>query len=69
EGFVVDSDDSSLTRCNTYMLDLFQKAGAKVLYNLKQRNWPKDLFEVRMYVLQPARPGAEQAEQAGAQAQ
>jgi hypothetical protein len=27
EGFVVDKDDNSLTRSNTYMLELFQQAG------------------------------------------
>ncbi|GFR43413.1 hypothetical protein Agub_g4494 [Astrephomene gubernaculifera] len=53
EGFVVDKDDSSLTRSNTYMLDLFERAGVQVLYNVKQRNWPKELFEVRMYVIKP----------------
>lgn len=30
EGFVVDKDDNSLTRSNTYMLDLFQKTGMSV---------------------------------------
>lgn len=30
KGFVVDKDDSSLTRSNTYMLDLFEKAGMQV---------------------------------------
>lgn len=30
EGFVVDKDDNSLTRSNTYMLELFQKAGMSV---------------------------------------
>ncbi|GIL67244.1 hypothetical protein Vafri_20686 [Volvox africanus] len=56
EGFVVDKEDSSLTRSNTYMLELFQRAGVQVLYNVKQRNWPKELFEVRMYVLKLRQP-------------
>lgn len=30
EGFVVDKEDNSLTRSNTYMLELFQKAGMSV---------------------------------------
>jgi protein N-terminal methyltransferase len=30
EGFVVDKDDNSLTRSNTYMLELFRKAGMSV---------------------------------------
>lgn len=53
DGFVVDKDDSSLTRSNAYMLQLFEQAGVQVLHNVKQRNWPRELFEVRMYVLKP----------------
>ena len=30
EGFVVDTDDSSLSRSNAYMLQLFEKAGMQV---------------------------------------
>jgi hypothetical protein len=30
QGFVVDKDDSSLTRSNAYMLELFEKAGMEV---------------------------------------
>lgn len=51
DGFIVDKDDNSLTRSNAYMLELFQKAGLSIAYNIKQRNFPKELFEVRMYVL------------------
>eukprot|EP00955_Chlamydomonas_euryale_P092562 364719-Chlamydomonas_euryale.AAC.3 len=54
EGFVVDNDDSSLTRSNTYMLELFEASGLVTLVqSAKQRNFPKDLFDVRMYVLRP----------------
>jgi AdoMet dependent proline di-methyltransferase len=53
EGFIVDKDDNSLTRSNAYMLDLFRRAGMSVAYNIRQRNFPKELFEVRMYVLRP----------------
>lgn len=53
EGFVVDKDDNSLTRSNAYMLDLFQRSRLSVAYNIKQRNFPKELFDVRMYVLKP----------------
>jgi protein N-terminal methyltransferase len=52
EGFVVDKDDNSLTRANAYMLELIRQAGLTVRYNVKQRNFPKKLYEVRMYVLQ-----------------
>jgi hypothetical protein len=30
QGFVVDDEDSSLTRSNQYMLELFEKAGMQV---------------------------------------
>ncbi|KXZ52012.1 hypothetical protein GPECTOR_10g1034 [Gonium pectorale] len=66
EGFVVDKEDSSLTRSNAYMLELFERAGVQVLYNVKQRNWPKDLFEVRMYVIKPRQ---QQQQQQGVQQQ
>lgn len=51
EGFIVDKDDNSLTRSNSYMMNLFGRAGLSVAYNIKQKNFPKNLFEVRMYVL------------------
>jgi len=50
---VVDTDDNSLTRSDTYMLDLFDKAGLEVVVNAKQRNFPKELFDVRQYALRP----------------
>ncbi len=55
QGFIVDKEDSSLTRSNAYMLELFEKAGMTVAYNIKQRNFPKELLDVRMYVLKPAK--------------
>lgn len=53
DGFVVDKDDNSLTRSNAYMLELFERANMRVMYNVKQKNFPKELYEVRMYVLRP----------------
>lgn len=53
-GFVVDKQDSSLTRSDAYMMELFtEKCGAKVLSNVKQRNFPRELFDVRMYAIKP----------------
>ena len=46
-------DDSSLTRSNPYMLKLFEAANLRVLLNVQQRNFPKEIFKVRMYALQP----------------
>ncbi|MEW5307003.1 MAG: hypothetical protein WDW38_011241 [Sanguina aurantia] len=51
--FAVDHEDKSLTRSNAYMLRLFEQADMQVMYNLKQRGFPKELFEVRMYALRP----------------
>ena len=47
-------EDMSLTRSNAYMLDLIKRAGMSVAYNVQQRNFPKELFQVRMYAVRPA---------------
>eukprot|EP00798_Chlamydomonas_sp_ICE-L_P010704 gene10704-12405_t len=39
------TDDSSLTRSNAYMLELFEKSNTTLLLNTKQKNFPKGLFE------------------------
>jgi protein N-terminal methyltransferase len=49
----VDKEDSSLTRSNEYLLRLFAESNLIVSYNLKQRNFPGELFDVRMYALRP----------------
>jgi len=39
EGFIVDNDDSSLTRSNAYMLELFQRSNmqvCKLTFGIKQ---------------------------------
>jgi hypothetical protein len=38
-------------------------------YNVKQKNFPKELFEVRMYVLKPQQPSAGAAADAAAMQQ
>lgn len=43
-------------------------ACCQVLYNIKQKNFPKQLFEVRMYVLRPRAQQHQQQEQQGQQA-
>lgn len=40
-------------RSDAYMLELFDKAGLEVVTSSKQRNFPKELFEVRQYALRP----------------
>lgn len=46
-------EDSSLTRSNAYMLQLFARAQMQIVLNVQQRKFPKDLFKVRMYVVRP----------------
>ncbi|KIY91929.1 hypothetical protein MNEG_16033 [Monoraphidium neglectum] len=53
DGFVVDKADNSLTRSDPYMLELFAQAGLEVVAAAKQRNFPKELFDVRQYALRP----------------
>lgn len=53
EGFEVDEDDSSVTRSHEYMLQLFKRAELRLLYSGLQKNFPPQLYKVRMYALQP----------------
>lgn len=50
-GFIVDSDDYSITRSHAYFVELFRKAGLRVAHTSLQKNFPKQLFKVRMYAL------------------
>jgi protein N-terminal methyltransferase len=53
KGFIVDKDDSSVTRSHDYFLTLFARAKLSVLKVKLQRNFPSELFAVRMYALKP----------------
>ena len=50
EGFIVDKDDSSLTRSHDYFLALFERAGLEVVKVSLQKGFPSELFAVRMCV-------------------
>ena len=52
-GFVVDKEDSSITRSHAYMMDLIQQSGLKVVHTQVQKDFPKELFTVRMYACAP----------------
>jgi protein N-terminal methyltransferase len=54
---VVDKEDCSLTRSDAYMLDLFKKANLLILSNQKQKDFPQELFDVRMYCVKPRAAG------------
>lgn len=49
--FVVDNDDSSLTRSDAHYKIIFEKAGVKLVKEEYQKTWPKELFPVKMYGL------------------
>ncbi|CAL5229119.1 g12384 [Coccomyxa viridis] len=53
QGFVVDQEDSSLTRSDAYFLDLLKRAEYVVTGSAVQRNFPKGLFKVKMYAAKP----------------
>jgi len=50
-----DKEDSSLTRSNAYMQKLFSQAGLQLKLSAQQKNFPKELYAVHMYALQPKR--------------
>lgn len=50
-GFVVDRQDTSITRSHDYFKDLFSKSGLSVERSSLQRGFPVDLFPVRLYEL------------------
>ncbi|BAT74058.1 hypothetical protein VIGAN_01164700 [Vigna angularis var. angularis] len=50
-GFVLDNEDRSVTRSDTYFKELFSQCGLHV-YRLKdQKGFPEELFAVKMYAL------------------
>ncbi|KAG8533169.1 uncharacterized protein KY384_001952 [Bacidia gigantensis] len=52
---VYDEDDSSVTRTNEKLLDIFRDAGLTIVANEIQKGFPKGLglYPVRMYALRP----------------
>ncbi len=54
QGFIVDSEDASVTRSHAYNLELFTKrAGMRLSHTALQKDFPQQLFKVRMYALKP----------------
>lgn len=47
----LDEKDSSFTRSRDLLVDLIQHAGLKILKEEKQKKFPKEIFEVRMFAL------------------
>ncbi|KAJ9627054.1 hypothetical protein H2203_003514 [Taxawa tesnikishii (nom. ined.)] len=50
---VYDETDSSVTRTDDKFRTMFKKAGCKIVATELQRGFPKGLYQVRMYALQP----------------
>jgi protein N-terminal methyltransferase len=51
EGFIVDREDSSLTRSDVHFKQVFARAGCTLLHEQLQQQFPKELFKVMMYAL------------------
>ena len=49
--FLVDKDDSSLTRSDVHYKQIFAAAGVELVVQTQQKEWPDDLFPVIMYAL------------------
>jgi protein N-terminal methyltransferase len=50
---IFDETDNSVTRSDQKFRELFEKAGLKLIATEVQRGFPKELFAVRSYALQP----------------
>ncbi|XP_045113411.1 N-terminal Xaa-Pro-Lys N-methyltransferase 1-like [Portunus trituberculatus] len=49
----LDEQDSSVTRPESLLLEIIDKAALRVIKNTKQNNLPKGLYEVKMLCLRP----------------
>lgn len=52
-GFLVDKEDSSISRSDKYLKALFEKAGLELVQQERQMDFPKSIFPVKMYALKP----------------
>ena len=50
---LVDASDSSVTRSDAHMKELWARAGVRVVRETDQPGWPASLLPVRMYALAP----------------
>ena len=51
--FVVDKQDSSVARCKEYVRLLLHLAGLNILEELKQNDFPTELYPVIMFAMRP----------------
>ena len=53
---MLDTEDSSVTRSHKYLMHLFEdeeNLGWEVVEHRLQRDFPQELFKVRMYAVRP----------------
>ncbi|XP_030471306.1 alpha N-terminal protein methyltransferase 1 isoform X3 [Syzygium oleosum] len=55
-GFVLDKEDRSITRSDTYFKELFHRCGLHMFKSKDQKGLPQELFAVKMYALTPDAP-------------
>ena len=51
--FLLDEEDSSLTRSKPYMRHIFKEAGLRVFLEEEQQEWHPSMLPVNMYALEP----------------
>ena len=51
DGFMVDREDSSITRSDGLMKAVFERAELTLLAEQVQSDFPKEIYEVKMYAL------------------
>lgn len=56
KGFVLDNEDKSVTRSDSYFKELFNQSGLYVYKMQDQKGFPDELFAVKMYALVPELP-------------
>ncbi|KAJ6423017.1 hypothetical protein OIU84_024030 [Salix udensis] len=50
-GFVLDKEDRSITRSDSYFKELFSRCGLHLYKSREQKGLPRELFAVKMYAL------------------
>ncbi|KAJ6846778.1 alpha N-terminal protein methyltransferase 1 [Iris pallida] len=56
KGFVLDKEDRSITRSDSYFKELFDRCGLYVYSTKDQKGLPEELFPVKMYALVTSKP-------------
>jgi len=51
DGFLVDKEDSSVTRSDAYLTNLFKTGGFDIVHKEYQKEFPQELFQVCMFAV------------------